>query len=103
MKPFTDEQKIEALERAIIGERQATGVRNEVLAAVAADLRAATAERVSGTLRSLQFQVDSARRSKARLGYMDVGHQQAMAEALLAHWPAVRAALKRFEEQGAEL
>ena len=70
------------------------------LKATAADLRARLDEAPGRTLDALAFQVNSALRAKARVGYIDVGHQQAIAEAFIAHWPVVSHALEKVGEQG---
>lgn len=92
------EEKILLVERLIQDKARSTpGTpehrRHEVLKSIAADLRTQLQKTNHVALQALSFQVTSARRQKARIGYLEVGHQQALAEAVLAHWPAVRQAL----------
>ena len=65
---------------------------------IASDLRAPLPETKTRALHALGVQVDVARRFRERVGYIEVGHMQAMAEALMAHWPAISRALAEAEE-----
>jgi len=109
-----DAEKILVVERLVEALRLAGARANPgtpehrdylVLKAVAADLRAMLPETAHTALRSLQHQVNAAQRQKARLGFVEVGLQQGLAAAAVAHWPAVRMALaraSRIEETEAE-
>ena len=106
---ITVEEKIAAIERMIEEGRHARSSPDEsthrawlVLKSIAADLRAQRPQAPSAALQSLEFQVDSARRWKARIGFVDIGHHQAVSECLLANWTVVRKALERADKQGAE-
>lgn len=72
-----------------------------VLRAIAADIRAERPEAPSAALDQLSFQVDVARRTKARIGYVEMGQHQAVSECLMAFWTVVRKALERADKQGA--
>jgi len=110
---FSLDEKLEAVEAAIVDLRAAAragGPRRtyDALRAVAIDLRAArSATGADGghIFQVLKGQIERARRSKARLGYLEDGHRLALAEALLAHWPAIAEAFRRAitaEELSAE-
>jgi hypothetical protein len=98
------EEKLAAVERLIVDLRWA---RNDpalpehktlaALKAIALDLRGQHAGAPRRTLDALTFQINSAARSKARVGHVEIGHLQAVAECLTAHWSVVRQALERFE------
>lgn len=103
-RTFTPEEKLAVVERMIEAHRwarSAPGTKEQetwlALRAIASDVRATLPTAPGRTLQALSFQVDSARRSRARIGYLDVSHQQAVAEALLAHWLVVRRALELIE------
>lgn len=102
---ISDDDKLAAVERLIEDFRWARKdpavpehATYLALKAIATDLRAPKVEAKGRALQSLGFQVDAARAFKARIGYVEVGHMQAMAEALMAHWPAVKKALSREAE-----
>lgn len=109
MKDVTAEEKIAVVEELIEALRGAgaradqaspDNRRYHVLKAIAADLRGQLATAPEPALRSLSFQVDSAKRMKARIGYVDSGHHQAVSECLMSFWPVVRHALEQTEKQG---
>ncbi len=64
-----------------------------VLKAVASDLRAQLASAPNAAVRSLEFHVESARKQKARIGFIEMGNHQAVSESLISFWPTVRRAL----------
>lgn len=99
-KDFTAAEKLKLLELMIEQTRAARNPEHEshtahlILRALARDVRASMTEQRAESLRVLSEHVDRARRSRARLGYLDVTVQQAIAAALLAHWPAVEQAFR---------
>lgn len=103
---FTDAEKLDFVERLIVHWRKearaqlrADGGKDWlILKSIAADLRAKSPDVKNRALFALGIQIENARAAKARLGYIEVGHMQAMAEALMAHWPAVKKALSRDAE-----
>jgi hypothetical protein len=108
-KMFTDEQKLKALETIIEDEREvarALGHRNDdeetlILKAICADIRSKSPAAINKTLDALAFQVNSATNSKARIGHVDVGHLQAVAECVIAHWEVIRLALENIKQEAA--
>jgi hypothetical protein len=103
-EPLTAAQKLAEIERMIEDLRWVRrtpgtpeGLSYRVLKAVALDLRARS-QPSTQVFEALDFQVRSALKAKARLGYIEMGNHQAVSEALLAHWSTVSAALERFEE-----
>ena len=98
---LTDAEKIYVVESIIedLKARAPFDTRLPELKKLATFLRAQRPSSVPKVLEALEFQVCSALRSKARLGYIEVGHWQAIAEGLLAHWPVVRKALEKFGEE----
>jgi hypothetical protein len=70
----------------------------EILKEIHADLRARKPGAAIKALQALEFQVDQARKAKARLGYVDVGHHQALGNDVLAHWPVIRRGLELAAE-----
>ena len=103
---FTDEEKLEVLED-ILDETRTSGTWScdedeaDVLKSICAEIRAGS-KPPSQTLEALSFQVNAATRTKARIGYVEVGQFQAVAEGLIAHWPVVRLALERLAERANE-
>jgi len=103
-------EKIALLEQMIRENRPARNLpadnpdhrRLTVLKAIAADIRADLQETRKKVLEALTFQIVAARRQKGQIGYMEIGMQQAVAEATLAHWPAIRRTLLRYEWMEAE-
>ena len=103
-KVYTDADKMKAVDLIIRDLRWAANdsalPENWTLGALKAlyaDLHAATPTASNRVLDALDFQINSAMKSKARLGYIDAGHHQAVSECALAHWPAIRHALKSSE------
>lgn len=101
---MTVEEKIDVVETLIEEYRWARNVETApehriygALKEIATDLRAATPAARSKVVDALRFQVDSAKRGKARIGYMEIGHMQALAEAVLAHWAVIKLALETKE------
>ena len=105
---FSDQDKLAAIEEMIASLRWA---KNDealpehrllmILKEIDRDVRARDPATTSRTLQTLAFHVDAATRAKARVGYLDAGHAQAVAEALMAHWSTVRRALERPEKERA--
>jgi hypothetical protein len=96
---FSPTAKLAVLENIIVAMRYKPAVKLTshdvaIIKQIADDVRATIAEKQSQVTEALAFQVQSALKCKARLGYIDVGHQQAVANGLLAHWPVVRRALE---------
>jgi hypothetical protein len=99
--PFTVEDQIGAVERLIEDLRWA---RNDptvpehrtytILKSLATDLRARLDGASNRTLDALAFQVESATKAKARIGYVEVGHHQAVSECVMANWPVIKRALE---------
>ena len=102
---FSPEAKLEVIEHLIETTRLARSNPelaehhiHLVLKALARDLRAALPGAAGATLSTLEFAVNAARRSQAQLGFLEVGHQQAIATRVLAHWPVIRLALQGKQE-----
>lgn len=94
---ITDQAKIALLETLIERHRDQRGNPDSgywILKALAADARARTPASTSKALSALSFQVETLARQRMRIGYAEVGHMQAVAEAVMAHWPAIRRALE---------
>lgn len=93
------EEKIKVVERFIDGMRHARDPNDAdhrtylIMKQVAQDMRAQLQETSHGVLNALGRQVEAARRQKARIGFVEVGQLQAVAEGTMAHWPAIRRAL----------
>ena len=68
----------------------------EILKSIADDYRIAPRGRHRSAIDALQFQVDRALKSKARLGYLEVDDMQGCAGALLTHWKLIRLALENL-------
>lgn len=107
MAVYSDQEKLETLERVLDQSRYHEATRELfsredrlILKAICADIKARDPAIGNRVLDAISFQVNSAALAKARLGYLDVGHHQALAEALLAHWPAVRVALEKSNQRG---
>lgn len=90
----TTEEKLDEVERLI-----RVDPRNEVLKAVAADLRARLDGAPAAALVLLERKVVAAARSKTSLGYSQ-NHMIRVAEEFLCRWPLVKQALEKF---GAEV
>jgi len=91
---FTIEEKLDEVERLI-----RVDPRNDVLKAVAADLRARLDGVPSAALTSLEWKVVGAARARTAVGYPH-NHLIGVAEELLGKWPLVKQALEKF---GAEV
>jgi hypothetical protein len=101
---FTDEEKLGVVERILDGLRQDGGWLPEagdceILKSICADFRARSPAAIDKAIDSLEFQVHSATRAKARLGYVEIGHYQAIGDRVLAHWPVIRPALEGLKIQ----
>lgn len=71
------------------------------LKAMAIELRARRPERGGAVLNAMTYAVEAAQRSKANIGYVEVGHMQHIAEGLLGRWwPVVKLSLERFSGEG---
>jgi hypothetical protein len=103
---FTAGDKLALLERMIEDTRAARNPGHEshhahmILRSLARDVRAATVEQRAESFRVISEHIDRAHRSRARIGYLDVTVQQAIAEAVLAHWPSVEQAFRRAANHG---
>jgi hypothetical protein len=111
---YTDREKLDIVEQVLDAER-AGRERYEpclfrddelpILKSICSDLRARMAAHSAATpsnkvLNALSFQINSGMKAKAALGYMEVGHHQAIAEALVLHWATVRLALEQHANGG---
>jgi hypothetical protein len=102
---YTDAEKLEVVEMILDRTRSAhpggkiippQGVEVEILKSICVDLRMRSAAPSNKVLDALAFQINSAMKARVRLGYVEVGHYQAIAEALILHWPTVRVALEHI-------
>jgi len=103
---FSLDDKLACVEAVIEGYRDAARrptsdpsikVLYETLKAIALDIRAAraaTGQDGGHIFAVLKGQVERARRSKAQLGYLEIGHQQALANAMIAHWTVISEAFR---------
>ena len=106
---YTDREKLDIVEQVLDAER-AGRERYEpclfrddelpILKSICSDLRARMATPSNKVLNALSFQINSGMKAKAALGYMEVGHHQAIAEALVLHWATVRLALEQHANGG---
>ena len=64
------------------------------LKALAVELRAQSPRASNKALQVLSMPIEHAQRFKACMGYIDMGHHQAISEALIGQWPVVRRALE---------
>lgn len=103
----TLDQKIQAVDRLLDDLRWARNdpavpehITYKALTAIAVDLRAQTPKEAGKVLRSMTHQVDTARHTKARLGYFEHGQLQTITEATCGRWwPTVRRALELYESE----
>lgn len=100
---LTDVEKFAEIDRLITqlvtADRMAPNTLTlRVLKSIALDLQAQPGK-APRVLEALDFQVRSALRCKARLGYIEQSNHQAVSESLLGHWPVVRKALEKFGEE----
>lgn len=100
----TDQMKIDLLDRLVIERRHARGnpespnhVDYFTLKALAADARARLPTTAAIAIASVGHQIEAARKQKARIGFVEIGNQQAVAEAVIAHWPVIRRALAAIQ------
>lgn len=71
----------------------------QALKEVYADLLAEKPKEITKVLQAISFQVEVARKSKARCGMIELGNQKTLAEGISGRWwPVVKKALERFEE-----
>ena len=99
---FTTADQLQVTETLIEGLRWARAAEPEpperriwlVLKSIAASLRGRAPDANQKTLRALSYHVRVALRGKARIGYLELGHMQALSENVIAHWPVIEAALK---------
>lgn len=78
-------------------------VEYQALKEIHADLVAETPKEITKVLGAIAFQVESARKSKARIGIIEIGNMQTLAEGMMGRWwPVVKKALERFEEASDE-
>ena len=95
-----DAEKLAVLERVIAGARSCNPAvfvvkpgDIDALKAICSDIRARSPAAANKALEAIGFQVDSAIKCKRHLGYIEVGHAQALADRVLAHWVVLRLAL----------
>lgn len=94
---FTTHEKLNEVERLIEEERRMTGRRNELMRAVAADLRARMDGEPSVALFELERCVAAMKREEGRIGF-----RLRAAQELLARWAVVKQALERFGAEYAQ-
>lgn len=104
LERFTDDEKLSVIERILDDLRTQSGWfpmpgDREVLKAVCMDYRNRQPETANKAIEVIEFQINSAMRSQAQLGYLDVGHAQAVAERALKYWPTIRRALEQSAKQ----
>ena len=97
---YSDDEKLEVIEGILDADRDGNLDifqldEREILKAICSDLRARMATPSNKVLNALSFQINSGMKAKVALGYMEVGHHQAIAEALVLHWATVRLALEQ--------
>lgn len=103
-----DNKKLAALEWVIEGLRpwrsKPGTLQNdhlEAFKAMATEIRARQPTRGGAVLDAMTHAVDAAQRSKANIGYIEIGHMQHIAEGLLGRWwPVVKLSLQRFSGEG---
>lgn len=91
---YSTADKLQVVERIIVETRSSDEA--AVLKEIAADLRASQSGK-NRVANALAYHIDAALRTKARTGYIEVGHYQAIATGLIAHWPVVRRALEELK------
>ena len=96
---YSDAEKLMTLESIIENYRGTDAA--DVLKTICTDIRTRMDANPSKALVALSFQVQSASKCKARNGFVEIGHQQAIATDVLAHWPVIRHALESLKEESA--
>lgn len=103
---FSTAAKLETLGaviRLLHAERPAFSAEIEVLREIEVGLRAEAPRQIGRVLEAMTFQIEIAKRSKARLGFIEIGNIQTLAEGLCGRWwPTVERALQQFEKEAAE-
>jgi hypothetical protein len=99
---FTTEEKLAEVEQLVENFRWSRRYPEDpeyqtylVLKAIAEDLRAPLPATQNKALEVVGFVVNAAMRSKAQLGYLEVGHQQAIADRVMKYWGTIRSALEQ--------
>lgn len=89
---------LDEVERLLIAERRLTGIKNEALAAVAADLRARLPEAPTAAIVDMQERIAALLRTKSRTGY-DMHALHFVGEGAAKHWHTIKRALERFKAE----
>ena len=95
----TTQEKLDFVERLLIDERRDSGHRNEILKALASDLRGRLSGAPTVALVELERRMIAAKHSKTSNGYSG-GAMVGLAEELIGRWPSVKQSLELF---GAEI
>lgn len=81
-----------------VADRDAAASRAiDILKAIDSDIRATVKPKTTAH-QALEFQVNSAKKQNATLGYIDEGHCRAVTTAVIAHWSVINLALSEDRE-----
>lgn len=94
---ITLQEQIAEVEHLLIAERR-KGTRSDALRAIAADLRGRIDGAPSATATFLQRRINSVQQSKTSTGYHQ-GALIALGQEFIGHWPTIKQALERFEDE----
>jgi hypothetical protein len=103
---FSAEQKLDVL-AGVIGRLCGTGDRTAVptvdqiavLRSIEVEIRSQSDRQIGKVLEAMTFQVEMARRSKARLGFIEHGNMQTLAEGICgAWWTTIKHCLQHEKE-----